>query len=152
VSCRLSLTPRTGPPHSGTPAPLLAIPPTTGTSSKRSRCGTARGGSFWSQHPRLPKSPIRAYQVWNEPELGYRWYAPAGSAYAWPRGYVTLLREAQRALRAFDPQTKIVLAGLTDDSWNALRRLYRVHARPYFDIAAIQAYTGSPRDPPLPGG
>jgi polysaccharide biosynthesis protein PslG len=103
------------------------------------------GGSFWSEHPRLPERPIRAYQVWNEPELPYRWYAKRGSKYAWPRGYVTLLREARRALRPFDPGAKIVLAGLADDSWNSLRRLYRRHARRYFDVAGIQTYTGSPK-------
>ena len=27
------------------------------------------GGSFWDRHPRLPRLPVRAWQVWNEPNL-----------------------------------------------------------------------------------
>jgi hypothetical protein len=102
-------------------------------------------GSFWSEHPLLPKRPIRAYQIWNEPHLSYRWYAKRGSSYAWPGGYVTLLKASHRALKAADPGAKVVLGGLTNDSWNKLLRLYRRHARRYFEIAAIQTYTGSPK-------
>ena len=102
-------------------------------------------GSFWSEHPLLPKRPIRVYQIWNEPDVPYRWYAKRGSRYAWPRGYVTLLKKARRVLEATDPDTKVVLAGLTNDSWNHLRSLYKRRVRSLFDIAAIQTYTGSPR-------
>jgi hypothetical protein len=102
-------------------------------------------GSYWSEHPLLPSHPIRYWQIWNEPDRPYRWYAPKGSAYAWPGGYVSLVAEARRALRAFDPGAKVVLAGLTNDSWNHLATLYRRHIRPYFDVAAIQTYTGTPR-------
>jgi hypothetical protein len=102
-------------------------------------------GSFWSEHTLLPKRPIRVFQLWNEPHLSYRWYAKSGSKYAWPRGYLRLLKVAHGALKKADRRAKIVLAGLTGDSWNRLLALYRRHARPYFDIAAIQTYTGSPK-------
>jgi hypothetical protein len=102
-------------------------------------------GTFWTEHPLLPKRPIRAFQVWNEPHLSYRWYAKKRSRYAWPRGYLRLLKEAHRAVKEGDPGAKVVLGGLTNDSWNQLRRLYKGHARPYFEIAAIQTYTGAPK-------
>jgi hypothetical protein len=102
-------------------------------------------GDFWSEHPALPQRPIRAYQIWNEPGLSYYWRAKRGSRYAWPRGYVTLLKEADQALSELHPRTGVVLAGLTNDAWNDLRSLYKRHARRYFDIAAIQAFTGTPK-------
>jgi hypothetical protein len=102
-------------------------------------------GDFWTEHPLLPKRPIRVFQIWNEPHLSYRWYAKKGSRYAWPRGYLRVLKVAHRAIKSADPGAKVVLGGLTNDSWNQLLRLYKGHARPYFEIAAIQTYTGSPR-------
>lgn len=102
-------------------------------------------GTFWTNNPLLPKHPIRYWQIWNEPHLSYRWYAPKGSKYAWPRGYVALLKMARAVLRSADPHAKVVLGGLTNDSWNRLHELYRLHARRYFDVAAIQTYTGAPR-------
>jgi hypothetical protein len=103
-------------------------------------------GTFWTEHPELPKKPIRVFQVWNEPDLSYRWVAKRGSRYAWPGGYVRLLKVSRRALDETDPDAKLVLAGLTNDSWNHLRRLYKRKVRGLFDIAAIQTYTSSPRN------
>ena len=102
-------------------------------------------GSFWTEYPVLPKRPIRTWQLYNEPHLPYFWHAERGSRYAWPRGYVALLKAGRRALRSADRRAKVVLAGLTNDSWNHLLRLYRRGARRHFDIAAIQTYSGSPR-------
>ena len=31
-------------------------------------------GSFWAEHPELPKVPIRRWQIWNEPHLVKYWY------------------------------------------------------------------------------
>jgi hypothetical protein len=102
-------------------------------------------GTFWNEYPVLPRRPIRTFQLYNEPHLSYRWHARRGSRYAWPRGYLNLLKAGRRALRSADPRAKVVLAGLTNDSWNHLRALYRRGARRHFDIAAIQTYTSSPR-------
>src|SRR4051812_7687076 len=30
-------------------------------------------GSFWTEHPELPRQPIRNWQIWNEPHLPYQW-------------------------------------------------------------------------------
>ena len=41
------------------------------------------------------------------------------------RSYVRLLRAAHAALRAADPGATVVLAGLPNESWKALRQIYR---------------------------
>jgi hypothetical protein len=101
-------------------------------------------GSFWSERPDLPRRPIRRWQIWNEPHLPYQWAVPSGGKGRFPRGYVALLRAAHAALRRADPGARVVLAGLTNDSWNYLRALYRSGARRFFDVAAIQTYTSGP--------
>jgi len=101
-------------------------------------------GSFWAEHPELPRRPVREWQLWNEPHLGIEWHAPPGSQAAWPRGYVRLLRESAGAVRSGDRRAKVVLGGLTNDSWNKLRQLYRLGARRLFDVVTMQTYTSSP--------
>ncbi|HEX8857003.1 MAG TPA: hypothetical protein VF752_15515 [Thermoleophilaceae bacterium] len=98
-------------------------------------------GSFWQEHPELPKRPLREWQIWNEPHLRLYWNSPR-----WEQGYGALLRASRRAIRAADPRAKVVLAGLTGFSWDALAALYRSgHIRHQFDVAALQTYTGPPR-------
>lgn len=97
-------------------------------------------GAFWAEHPELPRLPIRAYQIWNEPHLGFQWARPPDEDYA-PR-YGRLLRAAYRTIRAEDPGAKVVLAGLANFSWRYLTHLYRrgnIEGR--FDVAAVHPYT-----------
>jgi hypothetical protein len=54
---------------------------------------------------------------------------------------VKLLRAAHSELRGTDPHAQLVLAGLTNDSWNALVKIYKAGGRPYFDAVAIHPYT-----------
>jgi hypothetical protein len=96
-------------------------------------------GSFWSQHPEVRGRPIRAWQIWNEPNLTRYWNAPG-----WARGYVALVKAAHRALRRADPGSSTVLAGLPNRSWLALRAIYRRGARGSFDVVALHPYTGRP--------
>jgi hypothetical protein len=101
-------------------------------------------GSFWAEHPQLPRRPLRRWQIWNEPHLQYQWTVPRREDGSFPRGYVALLRAARTALRRSDRGARVVLAALTNDSWNHLRALYRARARGLFDEAAIQIYTAEP--------
>jgi hypothetical protein len=103
------------------------------------------GGTFWSEHPELPKRAIRAWQIWNEPHFA-NWYDRNGNRLSWARGYVRLLRAAHTAVKTSDRRATVVLAGLANRSWSHLSRLYRVGARGYFDIAAVHPYTRSPAD------
>ena len=33
-------------------------------------------GTFWTEHPEMPKHPLREWQIWNEPHLPAYWDAP----------------------------------------------------------------------------
>jgi len=101
-------------------------------------------GSLWSEHPEVRRLPIRAWQVWNEPNLTRHWTPPRGQGFA--RSYVRLLRAADRALERADPRARVILAGLPNESWIALRKLYRAGARRHFDAVALHPYTGRPRN------
>ena len=63
-------------------------------------------GSFWSEHPGVPKRPIRVWQIWNEPNFKYFIAKPN------PTEYGKLVKISYSALKAADPGAKIVLAGL----------------------------------------
>jgi hypothetical protein len=96
-------------------------------------------GSFWSEHPDLPRRPLRTWQVWNEPQLPYQW-----ASADWERGYGRLLAAAYPALKHADPGCKVVLAGATNFAWNALEGLYsKGGVKGRFDVAALHPYTGS---------
>jgi hypothetical protein len=97
-------------------------------------------GSLWRDHPEVRRRPIRDWQVWNEPNLVFYW-----SRQPFARSYVKLLWASRRALRAADPGSRTVLAGLTNRSWRALRKIYRAGGRGSFDVVAIHPYTKQPR-------
>jgi hypothetical protein len=96
-------------------------------------------GSFWKEHPELPSRPVRDWQIWNEPNLTRYWnVAP------WAPTYTSLLKAAHAALKAADPGSRTVLAGLPNESWLALRAIYAEGARGSFDVVALHPYTGEP--------
>jgi hypothetical protein len=98
-------------------------------------------GSFWQAHPELARRPLLYWQIWNEPHLRLYW-----NASHWQRGYGALLRASRVALRQADPRSRLVLAGLTGASWDALKSLYKLgKVKGAFDVAALQTYTGTVR-------
>jgi len=97
-------------------------------------------GSFWSSRPNLRPLPIRAWQIWNEPDISYFW-----PDRPWVAPYVKLLRSAHAAIKQADPGAKVVLAGLTNYSWHDLASIYAIHgARSLFDAVAVHGYTKYP--------
>ena len=56
-----------------------------------------------------------------------------------------LLRASRRALRAADPGSRTVLAGLPNESWIALRKIYKAGGHGAFDAVALHPYTGKPK-------
>lgn len=93
-------------------------------------------GSLWRERPELPKMPIRAWQIWNEPSHDYYW-----STQPWAPSYVRVLKVAHKAIRKADPGAKTVLAGFPDRSWESLRAVLDAGASGSFDVAAAHPYT-----------
>jgi hypothetical protein len=94
------------------------------------------GGSFWTEHPELPRLPLRYWQIWNEPSLRPFW-----SDQPFATDYVELLRQARTAIKAADPKAHVVLAGLPNKAWVALEDIYKAGGRKLFDIAAFHPFT-----------
>ena len=97
-------------------------------------------GSFWSEHPDVPKVPIRSWQVWNEPNLPVYWASGPN-----PAQYTALLKVTSRAIRAEDPGAEIVSAGLPNSRLGIpfskfLAGMYRAGARAAFSTLAIHPY------------
>ena len=98
------------------------------------------GGSFWREHPELPRLPIRSWQVWNEPNLRVYW--PNGQDAA---EYVALLRATGRGIRSVDPGAEIVTAGLPDSTRGVPLRdyvaaIYAAGGAGSFDTLAVNPY------------
>jgi hypothetical protein len=94
------------------------------------------GGSFWAEHPELAPLPVADWQVWNEPSLGDFW-----SDDPWVRDYVALMRATRSELRRADPRARLIMAGLPNQSWADLARVYRAGGRRYFDAVALHPFT-----------
>lgn len=97
-------------------------------------------GTFWRSHPRLPRRPIRTWQIWNEPDNPFYWPAPFAAS------YTRLLRASYAAVHTADPGARVLLASLTNRSWDALEELYAAGARGAFDQVALNPFTRDPRD------
>ncbi len=111
------------------------------------------GGDYWSgpyraDHPGARSLPIKAWQIWTEPN-GKAYFKPHPSA----SRYATLLRVAHDAIVRADPKAEVVLSGLVGlrkwkgrrlkgvPGWEFLRRLYNVPgAKHNFEIAAMHPY------------
>ena len=98
------------------------------------------GGTFWRNNPSLPERPIRAWQVWNEPNLDVYWPSgPNGAAYG------AMLREVGGAIKSSDPRAEIVTAGIPNSRIGVapdqfMRGVYSAAGRGTFDSYAINAY------------
>ncbi len=63
-------------------------------------------GSFWSEHPNLPRLSLRTWQIWNEPNFKYFVARPN------PAEYGKLVKASDAAIGSADPGAKVILAGL----------------------------------------
>ena len=96
-------------------------------------------GSLWAERPDLPRRPLRAWQIYNEPNLERYW-----SAQPYPRPYRRVLCAAYRAIHQADRGAKVVMAGLANDSWRAMRRLHDAGVRGCYDVAAVHPFSARP--------
>lgn len=101
------------------------------------------------------RGKIKAYQVWNEPNLAREW----GGQPPNPAEYVELLKHCYRGIKRGDPQAIVISAGLAptgtglpvalpDDEF--LRGMYEAGAADYFDMLGLNApgYAAPPQTPP----
>jgi hypothetical protein len=99
---------------------------------------------FCSEMGNRYRDRVRAYQIWNEPNLGREWDGHPPS----PGGYVELLRACYIAIKQADPQALVISAGLAPTGTgppNAmpdmeyLLAMYEAGAAPYFDLLGLNA-------------
>lgn len=85
---------------------------------------------------------IRAYEIWNEPNLAREWCGrpPSGA------GYTQMLKAAYTAIKATDPTAWVVSAGLSPTTRNDnvarpdiyfLQEMYDAGAARYFDLLGV---------------
>jgi hypothetical protein len=97
-------------------------------------------GSFWDRRPRVRRLPIRAWQVWNEPNIPTYW--PQGPD---PAEYVRLLRDTGREIKRVDPRAEIVGAGLSESRLGMpfeefVRGMYDADAGDALDTFALHPF------------
>jgi hypothetical protein len=63
-------------------------------------------GTFWAENPLVPKLPIKAWQIWNEPNFKYFVAKPD------PAEYGKLVKISSAAIKSVDPTAQVLLAGL----------------------------------------
>lgn len=97
-------------------------------------------GTFWPEHRDVVSQVIRSWQLWNEPNITAYW-----SRQPFARRYVALLRVTRAALRRVDLGAQVVLGGMPNKSWLALRSIYRAGGRGTFDAIALHPYTSQVR-------
>jgi polysaccharide biosynthesis protein PslG len=110
-------------------------------------------GDFVAAMAARYKGKIRAYEIWNEPNLGREWGSQADAV-----EYVKLLKVAYERIIQADPKATIISAGLSPTtSWGEnvpdedfLKRMYVSGARPYFDVLGAHAagYKAPPETDP----
>jgi len=99
-------------------------------------------GTFWTQHPDLPRLPVTSYEIWNEPNVEK--FFP-GQATA-PERYADLFVAAAAAVRRADPAGRPVIGGLS--SVNVGEFIRRMAARQpalwsHVSAVAYHPYGGS---------
>jgi hypothetical protein len=104
-------------------------------------------GAFWKAHPELKADPIRQWQIWNEPAGDFDWKPSP-----WAPPYVKLLKAGYKAIKKADKHAKVVsgaVVGLNTTTltpWKELSDLYRLGARKYMDVVAVNAFTAALND------
>ncbi|MDH4135136.1 MAG: LysM peptidoglycan-binding domain-containing protein [Anaerolineae bacterium] len=105
------------------------------------------------------KGRIRAYQIWNEPNLNVAGRSEWGGRPPNPAEYTALLKVAYEAIKRADPNAMVISAGLSPTSrWDDqampdeefLKGMYAAGAKPYFDVLGAHGagYKVSPETDP----
>jgi hypothetical protein len=82
------------------------------------------------------RGKVDAYEIWNEQNFVRFWRTgpEAGE-------YVALLKAAYPAVKAGDPEAKVVFGGLSLSDYRYVEQAYAAGAKGYFDVMAVHPYT-----------
>jgi hypothetical protein len=105
-----------------------------------------RHGKFWRTHSDVPKVPITAWQIWNEPNLDNYFMAKKPE-----RTYAKLVKVSDKAIGRADKHSKTVLAGLSGNPETKkmapqrfLKKFLKVRGiEKHFNAAALHPYAPS---------
>lgn len=124
--------------------PVWTVPP-EGTHSDNGPPENPRDfGDFCHALAGRYRGRVRAYQVWNEPNLAREW----GGWVPDPVGYVELLRACYIGIKTADPDALVISAGLAPTGngppeaipdVDYLIGMYEAGAAPYFDLLGVNA-------------
>jgi hypothetical protein len=108
-------------------------------------------GTYWRNgyqrfHPGEKPKPVKAWQIWNEPNLP-KFFAARHPA----KAYATVVKSAHKALARSRGHAKVVLAGMPGTTrpaaWTFLNHLYRMKGiKRSFSAAALHPYARSIHD------
>lgn len=104
-------------------------------------------GTFWTAHPSLPKVPVTAIELWNEP---YEPYFSQGGLD--PAKYAAMVRAAATAGRAADPAVQYLLGATPyakglDRPWTDALYAAMPDLNAFFDAVAVHPYGRDLTDP-----
>jgi polysaccharide biosynthesis protein PslG len=106
-------------------------------------------GSLWRERPKLPRVPITAWQIWNEPNLPQFYWCGTANV----RQYVAMLRTVGAAIKQVDRRAEIVTAGLPPSKLSGavplakfISQMYRAGGKRAFDSLAINSYAKDQRE------
>jgi hypothetical protein len=86
-----------------------------------------QGGDFWRERPQLRQLPVTKYEIWNEENTEFFWRGQADA----PERYAELYLAARGAIKAVDPDARVIVGGLAlektgvTDPDDFVTRMYR---------------------------
>lgn len=97
------------------------------------------GGSFWRSHSSLPYVPVRAFEVWNEPDEALSWGPDVNLQH-----YAVMYELVRSAIRRVDRHAQVVSGGL---AWTptSLPRLLKAFRGKPLDAIAFHPYAATPQ-------
>jgi hypothetical protein len=152
-------------PHWASHSSHIGVPPLKGEAKRAWQSFLKKavkrykpGGQFWREHPDLPKKPIKAWQIWNEPNLP-KYFAKSGrpgikQVKNTPKAYAKFVKKSDEAIHKSDKHAKVVLAGLSGnpkkkkmEPQRFLKKFLKVRkVEKHFDAAALHPYAEKIRD------
>lgn len=81
------------------------------------------------------KDRLRAWEVWNEPDLEQFWKDTPD-----PANYTILLKATYEEIKKIDPELTVVLGGLSGIPYEYIEGIYKAQGAAYFDVMAVHPY------------